>query len=391
MASPAKSIAAGLSESGPTTIPPTMPSRTSAATTMRITRTAATAAFFNTMSRSHSRYFRMATPAASGIPSPIVRKNRKKEMSFSGLLSLGPRPIPVTKRATKRNAAIATAKATHRICCRSSPRARRNRTRSAAAEASEAPIAPSAATVSTGPRKRWRPSIASGFGMVVPPASSVRLLTPSATSASPKNPHTAQATGRHRGEGSVPVGKRRNSRGIGTTAKKMEVSATSAAARPNGSEPGDVSNVYVAYSDANPLSRNAMPASMKSHPTGFRGNRDATTAPTVAYPVRTTTAIGMNGTSSEKLPFRTVMTIVATSSASVAPHRIQGARERSPRLIAPPPPPVPCPSPWSPTRPACGPRSRHRSLPAGRPCPAAPCRSPSQQGRIPRRRPPPRT
>lgn len=106
-----------------------------------------------------------------------------------------------------------------------------------------APIVPNAATVSTGSRKRWRLSIARGFGMRALPASSNRILTPSATNASPKNPNTAQATGRHRGEGRVPVGKSRNKSGIGTIAKKMTVSATSAAARPNGSEPGDVSKV----------------------------------------------------------------------------------------------------------------------------------------------------
>jgi hypothetical protein len=62
-----------------------MPSRTNPATTMRITRTAATAAFFNTMSRSHSRYFRTATPAAHGTPMPIQTRNAYANTSLTAL------------------------------------------------------------------------------------------------------------------------------------------------------------------------------------------------------------------------------------------------------------------------------------------------------------------
>ena len=160
-----------------------------------------TTVFLMTTSMSYRRYFRIAMPTDAGIR---ARTTPRKA-------SAGP-PLPCSTGITRKTRKMLAARISHFTCCRSSPWLRRNRTISEAIE--EATTTKNAnASTTRAPRRRTGSAIGSCRGWA--PIGSRRPCSRGSASANAIDHRTvtiadAHATGRHRGEGRRPSGKRRN-------------------------------------------------------------------------------------------------------------------------------------------------------------------------------------
>src|SRR5919107_917719 len=108
-------------------------------------------------------------------------------------------------------------------------------------------------------------------------------------------PSTAhQATGRQRGEGSLPSGNNKSRKLVGTYTRRVhdhEANHAAVSARLPGSEPPE--RRYSAYPPVRPLMPITRPTPQKSQPMALRGWREAMMAPTtekVSTEVRRMTA-----------------------------------------------------------------------------------------------------
>ena len=173
---------------------------------------------------------------------------------------------------------IGAAATNHRSCWRSSgPHLRYRKITESAASAS----ASSKIHQAYSPAERNAMSSCNGFFTPATLETSPGLNSrPSATA--PSDRAASHATGRHRRDGSRPVGKTRRRKApmpITTTGRR---SASHAAQAPPGSDPGVFRSAYAAYSCARSASSAASPAVKKSHPTAFPGRRERIKEPTAA-------------------------------------------------------------------------------------------------------------
>jgi hypothetical protein len=116
--------------------------------------------------------------------------------------------------------------------------------------------------------------------------------------ARPQTAPRSHPIGRHRVEGSCPVGSSSTRKLMAARSTGQIQCATQVTHTPPGSDPGAVMMVYTAYSTLTTATADTKPTARNSHPIGWVGRREATTAPTVPNPGTTTTP----GSNSERTP-----------------------------------------------------------------------------------------
>ena len=218
---------------------------------------------------------------APGMPNIKIRKNANhptlattelSQWHASRLPSVNRRPAP----------APAAAKASHLTCCRSSASPRRYRTTSPMmqpATASDVTHATPTRVVEISPRRLWMPK---GFWNVMPLSGSSR---PGFTT-SRRKPTAAPAiavhsTGRHRGDGSDPVGNSNTMAASETIVGTQSTWVTAATSLGAGRDPGEVSRPTATYVVPKATNANASPANIRIHPIAFRA-RSVMRSPIVA-------------------------------------------------------------------------------------------------------------
>src|ERR671912_139038 len=147
------------------------------------------------------------------------------------------------------------------------------------------------------------------------------------------------ATRRQRDESSRPWGNNKKLNMSKPSAGCQRCIAKEAIKSPAGSEPGFLSNAYVAYWLPVNLMAAAAPKAMKSQPTGLYGLREATIAPTVAKGTAVERTRGTRATSltgQSRNPRATIATtMVHKGHASQAARRLLLPAPRRPCPLAP--------------------------------------------------------
>ena len=214
-------------------------------------------------------------PTATGIDRIASAENAS--MNAESRRNSTCKPSPITDSVIQVATRVAE-NASHLICWRSSPLARRNRTNNEAAES----------TPSTTSTRNPNPMIPSATGpsasipMGLPPgtpSSACGLTAPNRTM-TPVTATEATATGRHLGEGSWPSGKsRKSSVMIGPIPAPHAQLAIHAAHIDPGSGVERPSVAYCEYPSVTKAKAITRVEPINTHPIGFSGWRDAISAP----------------------------------------------------------------------------------------------------------------
>src|SRR6266508_3087133 len=276
----------------------------------------------------YSRYFKTATPTATGMPTPRVRKKSRKSTPATVRDSPSETPIVDRNRPRRNTAQAMPTYASHRICWRSSRVPRRNLRTKATREAATATTVATAFPTRAAEVIPPQPSTPKGLAVRTP----VITSTGPSFTATPAAPRTAPTThshrtGRQRADGSRPVGNSSNSRGIVARLRVQLHCTIHAAYRGAGSE-SVPARPRTAYWVRNAISVSIDPMNSRVHPTALR-LRDAIKVPTVAYPMPARAMSRLNPRSPPAVGggLRLVHTIAAAPSAVLRNPTDQASRD----------------------------------------------------------------